>query len=823
MSRRPRLLPQPLCSALAVVVLPTVALLTSACGPAAPPASGPIRLVDLFHSEDLEGTEGRAAPPMPPLEWDFTLAETAIGEFVWEAGPGVSNLALAEKRLAGRATTDFPILHVQSQGPLSADLVHAVEIRMRVSTGTNLWFTSRGEEEIDLNALAEEWPHELAPITTPIIAGEEMRTYVLRPRLPLPATSLRHILIRPTDVADSRFEIESIRIIRRHEHLARIRSGVSWQGLAEIYRETLVTRSPEVARFTFAVPDGGWLDLAVGTIEKNPVIFQVDLLSPGGDEPGQRLMTRTLTRPDRWEEIRVELAGLAGRQVTLTLSLAAEKRGALGFWGSPVVRVPAPPAVSRSTRQAGVAYATGTLAPPQGVILIWADTLRQDHLGVYGYDRNTSPHLDRMATDGVRFTHCTTQATWTKVSTPSLMTSLYPLTHGVREFSGRLPASAVTLAEIFRENGYATISLTSNLFTGKFTNLHQGFETVYEPGSLSSPESSKTTRERMDQFLPWLEAHQDTPFFTFLHIYDPHDPYRPEPPYDTLWADPAWRKEHEEQMQAVRSSIQDPLLKMFGMPNRAELTQAGLDPDLYVSRERDWYDGSIRAMDAEIGRLLERLRELGLAERTLVIFTADHGEEFMEHGRMFHGQSVYGELTRAPLMAWWPGTLPAGQVVDAIVQTVDIMPTVLELAGLNEPETIQGRSLVRMIMGQENVPAALAAQVPAFSEKAATVETAGPPPRDTESYSIVLDDWKLIRNLHRPPSQPEFELFHHRQDPLDLSDVAGEHPEVVRELAARLDALRVEATAARLKPDSKAVDGLSADDLERLRSLGYIQ
>ena len=171
---------------------------------------------------------------------------------------------------------------------------------MRVSTGTNLWFTSRGEEEIDLNALAEEWAHELAPITTPIIAGEEMRTYVMRPRLPIPATSLRHILIRPTDVADSRFEIESIRIIRRHEHLARIRSGVSWQGLAEIYRETLVTRSPEVARFTFAVPDGGWLDLAVGTIEKNPVIFQVDLLSPGGDEPGQRLMTRTLTRPDRW-------------------------------------------------------------------------------------------------------------------------------------------------------------------------------------------------------------------------------------------------------------------------------------------------------------------------------------------------------------------------------------------------------------------------------------------------------------------------------------------------------------------------------------------
>ncbi|MFQ5767362.1 MAG: sulfatase [Acidobacteriota bacterium] len=796
--------------AVAVVGLPVVALLTSACGPSALSASGPIRLVDLFHSEDLEGTVGRAAPSMPPLEWDFTARETAPSAPAWKAGPGVSSLALAENSLTGISTTDFPILHVQTQGLLSADLVHAVGIQMRVSTGTNLWFTSRGEEEIDLSALAKEWPHDLTPVTTPIIAGEKMRTYVLRPRLPLPATRLRHILLRPTDTAGSRFAIESIRIIRRHEYLASIRSGVSWQGLAEIYQETLVTHSPERTSFTFIVPDGGWLDLAVGIIEEYPVIFRVDLLARGEDELRQRLMTRTVTRPDRWEQMRVDLAGLAGRQVTLALSLAAEKQGALGFWGSPVVRVPVPQATAHST------------ASLQGVILIWADTLRKDHLGVYGYDRSTSPHLDRLASQGARFTHCTTQATWTKVSTPSLMTSLYPLSHGVREFSGRLPASAVTLAEVFRDNGYATLSLTSNLFTGKFTNLHQGFETVYEPGSLSSPESSKTARERMDQFLPWLEAHQDVPFFSFLHIYDPHDPYRPEPPYDTLWADPAWREEHEEQRQAVRASIQDPLLKIFGMPNRAELSQAGLDPDLYVNRERDWYDGSIRGMDVEIGRLLERLRELGLAERTLVVFTADHGEEFMEHNRMFHGQSVYGELTSVPLMAWWPGAIPSGQVVDTTVQTVDIMPTILDLVRIDEPEGIQGRSLARMLIGPETAAAALTAQVPAFAEKAATAETAAPP-RDTESYSILLGDWKLIQNVHRPESLPEFELFAYHQDPLDQSDVAADNPEVVKELAARLEALRVEATAARLKADSKSADGLSAEGLERLRSLGYIQ
>ncbi len=805
----------------ALVPFLLIALLAAACG-APPSPSGPVRLVDLFHADDVEGASASPGVKLPPLEWRFDGEEAAAAAAAWKGGAAVAGVTVQDGRLTGRSTGDFPILHAATTGPLTADLVHAIEVRMRASAGANLWFGSRGEEEIDLKAVAREWPDAFAPLTTPIIAGDEMRTYVIRPRLSLAASGLRHVLLRPTDVAGARFEIESVRVIRRAEHLARIPSGVSWQGLGEIYRETLVTRTPETARFTLRVPPGGWLDLAVGTIEGMPVTFAVDLAAPGAE--AHRLLERTVTHPDRWEEVRVDLAGQAGREVTLALSLAADDKGKLGFWGSPVVRVPAPPArAGRGAPAPGVAYADSPGTPPQGVILLWADTLRRDHLGVYGYHRDTSPAIDAMAAAGVRFQRCITQATWTKVSTPSLLTSLYPLTHGVREFSHRLPASAVTLAEIFRERGYATLSMTSNLFTGKFTNLHQGFETVYEPGSLADPGSSKTTRNRMDQFLPWLEAHRDVPFFAFLHIYDPHDPYRPHPPYDTLWADPAWRGEHEAQMEAVRAAIQDPLLRRFGMPSRAELTAAGLDPDLYVSRERDWYDGSVRAMDAEIGRLRERLGQLGLAERTLILFTADHGEEFLEHGRMFHGQGVYGELVEAPLLALWPGTLPAGRVVEETVQTVDVMPTILELAGMEAPAGIQGRSLVPQLGGGGARPAGAGAPLAAFAEKALTAETAAPPPRDTEAYSLVLGEWKLIHNVRRPDGAPEFELYDHLRDPLDREDVAASHPEVVRDLAARLTALRAEAEAARIKPDSEAADGLSAEDLERLRSLGYIQ
>src|SRR4029453_2261175 len=126
----------------------------------------------------------------------------------------------------------------------------------------------------------------------------------------------------------------------------------------------------------------------------------------------------------------------------------------------------------------------------------------------------------------------------------------------------------------------------------------------------------------------------------------------------------------------------------------------GYDPDAYVGFDRDWYDGSIRAMDAEIGRLLEKIRSSDLSGRTLVVFTGDHGEEFLEHGRTFHGQSVYGELANVPLVFWAPGLLPEGKDAGATVERGDVMPTLLDLCGLPVPKEAQGRSL-RPLLARE--------------------------------------------------------------------------------------------------------------------------
>jgi arylsulfatase A-like enzyme len=187
-----------------------------------------------------------------------------------------------------------------------------------------------------------------------------------------------------------------------------------------------------------------------------------------------------------------------------------------------------------------------------------------------------------------------------------------------------------------------------------------------------------------------------------------------------------------------------------------------------------------------------------------------------------------------------PGRIPGGVSVGETVETIDVMPTLLEISGLRPPDGIQGRSFLPLLMsarprpaipgaaqaspGEEETPEALAwRDRPAITEKAAITDVGGPPPRDTEALAITLDGWKLIHNTKRPDGVPEFELYDERVDPLNLADVAAAHPEIVERLGKDLDAWRAKAAAAKLKPDAEASKSLSPEELQRLRSLGYVQ
>ena len=798
------------------------AVLASACRNPAQKVAEPIRLVDLYKPDPAAAKTSPATAPAPPgSEWRFAAASAVTKTAAavrpgppgakpsppaapWTAGPGVADLKVTNALLAGRATTTWPIVHLRKARSDDRDVLHEVQVRMRASAGANLSVHFRSGEDIDLKFESENAAIIPWSLNSPLVAGGEMRTYALRPTGSIPMAS-RHLLVRPTDAAGATFEIESVRMVSRKEHLSGIRAGMGWQGLGEVYRETLVSRAPDALRFDVALPARPRMRLAVGTLEPGATVFKVGVKDGSNEE--EVVAQRTVTTPHRWESVSVDLDRFAGRKVALSLALSAEQEGALGFWGAPVIHEAVPAALRESE-------------PPQGVIFIWADTLRRDHLPFHGYQRPTAPVLARMASEGTLFEDAMAQASWTKASGPSMMTSLYPTSTGVQSFNDVLPSSANTLAEAFRKQGRATLALTSIPFVGKFSNMHQGFEELHEAGSLDRGGGAlrlKTARLAVDRLLPWLDEHHDVPFYVLLHVGDPHNPFKPEPPYHTFFADPAWQAEHERNIEAIKPFIRNPNMRPRSMPRREELVAAGIDPETWIAREKDWYDGSIRAMDAEFGRVVERLRELGLDRRTLIVFTSDHGEEFLEHGRTFHQQSVYGELSNVPLFFWWPGRVPAGKRVAEMVQSIDIMPTLLELSATPVPQGIQGASLLPFLRGEPN---------PAWPRPAVTEASGRVAPTDAEpdeSFAIALDGWKLVHHPKRAPGRPEYELFDRKQDPLDQKDLAAQHPEIVERLQKEMQAWRKRAESMKVKPDSQLAGTLSAEELERLRALGYVQ
>jgi arylsulfatase A-like enzyme len=779
-----------------VVILVLVSITGCGEGPSAPLAR---RLVDDFSPAVVSGTP-KDVPAPRQVVWRF---DGPLGDKTeWEGVLGIRDLAVEGGRLRGETTNASPVLRI---GPIPeldpTDLVHEIQVRMRIEGGRNIGvhLLSNPPQQIDpliLGGASFPWPNE-APVT----AGEGLETFVVRPFFTMTGASIGGLLLKPADEPGARFEIESVRIVFRREHLASIPSGIGFHGMNEIYRESVVARSPESIRWEVELPERPRLSLSLATLDEHPVTFRV-ALRPDGGEPVE-LLRRTVSTPSEWDPASLELDDWSGRKVTLDLSLSSGQAGTLGVWGSPVIR-----------RRGELPAGKRGQPRPQGVIVVLTDTLRSDRLDAYGHGRPTAPTVARMAVEGIRF-NALSQASWTKVSVPSLLTSLYPLTSGVRDFPDRMPSSATTLAEVYRKAGYATLGFTTSVFAGRLSNMHQGYEETYER-ELSRPSGRKTARRFIGHLLGWLDEHRDEPFFVFVHWFDPHAPYKPEPPYDRLWTDAARMAKNDELRQAAAKLIRDPDRQNGRFISPAELRQAGADPDNFARADLDAYDGSIRGMDTELGRLFERLRELGIDDRTLVAFTSDHGEEFFEHGLPYHGQSLHGELTRVPLVIRYPDAVPARRVVDEPVGLVDVMPTLLALSGLETPPEAQGRNLLA---------AGTSRPRPVFGDRPAAPHFISPYPRALESFSVVHEGWKLIWNVRKPAGSalPEHELYDFKSDPLDRVNVAAKHPDVVKRLSGLIAAWRKDAAAKRLPSDEEGARGMSSEERARLRALGYIQ
>lgn len=414
------------------------------------------------------------------------------------------------------------------------------------------------------------------------------------------------------------------------------------------------------------------------------------------------------------------------------------------------------------------------------IVLVTVDTLRADHLEVYGYDRRTAPNLARLASEGVRFSRAMAQAPWTLPSMASLHSSLYPTQHGAVEAKRALPDTAVTLAERLRESGYATVGVVSHQFVGSKHGFSQGFDFFDERNSLGHEGVSSRALTKTA-----LEAVRDVPepFFLWVHYFDPHFTYVRHPEYafaDGYAGTLPTRLTSERLFQGGGASI-------------------GPEDLDYIKAV---YDEEIAFTDAEIGELWDALMERHGSDSSILVVTGDHGEYFLERGRFFHGRDVYGELIGVPLVIG--GAISndlRGSVVRVPVATRSIPRTVMGLLGLSQ-EGFDGVDLLGVARGEGSEPV--------FSEGSHAFGV------DARKQAVIDGQWKLIHRL----DDNGYELYDLEDDPGEKrnrwgSRAGSEAP--IERLQGLLDEFN---DLPGLQP--KPV-GLAPEAIRRLRALGYTE
>ena len=319
-------------------------------------------------------------------------------------------------------------------------------------------------------------------------------------------------------------------------------------------------------------------------------------------------------------------------------------------------------------------------AQPLNLIVVSLDTLRADRLGCYGYARDTSPAIDRLAAGSVRFEHAYAESSWTIPSHFTLLTGLLPGTHGVTRPDRRPGADVRLLPELLREHGYYTFALTDGGWMSREQGFARGFDSFHA-------RRDKILDDRRGGFEATLEdarefvrfRHGQGPFFGLLHTYDVHCPYDPPEPYRSMFVTPG-----REELDADGKCGATAFNRMDLSPSQAA----------YLS---DRYDGGVRWVDDMLAGFLDFLEEQGVLDDTVVVVLSDHGEEFLEHGAIGHERTLHVEALHVPLIVRAPGLAP--RVVDTPVGLVDVLPTVLELLGLPPAEDLDGRSLVPLLRG----------------------------------------------------------------------------------------------------------------------------
>lgn len=427
------------------------------------------------------------------------------------------------------------------------------------------------------------------------------------------------------------------------------------------------------------------------------------------------------------------------------------------------------------------------------VILIVVDTLSSRYLGCYNQTQKNSPVIDRLAKEGALFVQSFSVAPWTKPSLASIFTGVMPSEHGITAAGDRLAEDRKLLGEMLKERGFRTAGFASHVYLSQRFGLAQGLDFYKQVNKSKRIHSAITSAQVSDLAIEWMKEKSDRPFFLFLHYFDPHFNYI-----------------HHKDFNFT-SDYKGPLSESISMVELTKRTKHLKAAD--VEFLKNLYREEIAFTDHHIGRVIEAVKALGAAKNTLVVLTADHGEEFMEHGSFNHTKTLYDELLSVPLIFYLPGTIEPRQVKHPVTQ-LDIVPTLLSLS--KRPESAAGWSGISL------APALFGQEIPSDRDLFHEVSYSSVKNRKNVEHDIIgirSGRYKLLHDRNRKRTS----LYDLKSDPLEQRDLSKSEPKIAEDLLARLKPLE-EHHAAQREELEKAAPGpdLPSEEIKKLETLGYL-
>ncbi len=809
------------------------AVLTASCvdaedpQPAALTAELPLHLEDHLASARIEGSELPEGLP-DAVEWrfdeprpDWSPVEPLPPEFEAVASAPVDDAL----RLS---------LSGANRHPGTGRLLGSLRLRLRDWTLEEWSFveiqarTSSRMRYVGLDFnYTEEEAHDVLPFFTSgdrvrLVTDGTVQTYRLSLDSPRtnrwkgPWTDLGIWFNSEDDETAAALDLLTVRVIPAAAQFGQERLGTRSVGkrapddpVVQPHRRTLFLHAPGRITYRVRVPDRGRLDVGLGVLPESPVTFSVTVETEDGER--ERLLEETYADHVRWGQRSIDLSHLAGETLDLTLGVTAKHTGAVALWGVPTL-----------------SGARATDAP--NVIFYVIDGGGADYMSVYGYHRPTTPHLERIAALGAVFERAHSNASWTRPSTASFLTSLQHTALGGLDASGYnlVPDEVLTMAQRMRRGGYQTAQLTSNPNAGRVNGLERGIdffrEAGVDPSSVSSVELHRNFRD-------WRALYPAEPYWVHFQTTDVHNDHYPVAPFAGRFIDAARRETADRWRERVEEIPETPEVGVI-----EAIEQLGLDREAYWTAPWDLHDETMLHQDQRLGELVAELEAKGEWERTLLIVAGDHSvaagawdycllTRDPQPPHVYHDDRATPMLrpgvSRVPLIFVWPGRIAPGQRFEQAVSMLDVLPTLLDLLDLPLTGPMQGQSLAPLLLGEEGWQAR-----PVVLDESETDRETG----ELGGRIEVIDGrWGASLEINPRADDPPRRrrtapllLFDLEQDPLCLQSLHEERADLVEEYTRFLRARWEEHRELSRSFTRSGDTTLTSEQLEALEALGDV-